>query len=55
MAEHSSECGHITRSGTTTWRGSSVPEAASGSSAVKSIEFSGLTIVAPRLPRTRAT
>ncbi len=24
-------CGHMTRSGTTTWRGSSVPDAASGS------------------------
>jgi hypothetical protein len=36
-----SECGHIARSGTTTWRGSSVPEAASGRNAVKSIEFSG--------------
>ena len=30
----SSACGHIARSGTTQWRGSSVPAAASGSSGV---------------------
>ena len=44
----SSACGHIIRSGTTTWRGSSVPDAASGRSGVKSMKFSRLTIVAPR-------
>ncbi len=30
----SSACGHIARSGTIVWRGSSVPDAASGSSGV---------------------
>ena len=45
----------MTRSGTTTCRGSSVPEAASGSIGVKSMKFSGLTIVAPRRPSLRAT
>jgi hypothetical protein len=30
----SSACGHISRNGTTQWRGSSVPEAASGRSGV---------------------
>ena len=43
-----SACGHIIRSGTTAWRGSSVPEAASGSSGVYSMKLSVLTIVAPR-------
>ncbi len=50
-----SACGHIIRIGTTVWRGSIVPEAASGSIGVKSMKFSGLTIVAPRLPSRRAT
>jgi hypothetical protein len=36
-------------------RGSSVPDAASGSIGVKSMKFSGLTIVAPRFPSSRAT
>ena len=54
---NSSERGHIILSGTTMWRGSSVPEAASGRSGVKSMKFSGLTIVvsSPRLPSSRAT
>ena len=30
LAQSSSACGHISRNGTTTWRGSSVPDAASG-------------------------
>ena len=41
----SSERGHIILSGTTMWRGSSVPEAASGKSGVNSMKFSGQTIV----------
>ena len=51
----SSACGHISRSGTTTWRGSSVPDAASGSSGVYSMKFSCDTIVAPFRFRSRAT
>ena len=51
----SSACGHISRSGTTTWRGSSVPDAASGRSGVYSMKFSCETIVAPRRFRSRAT
>ena len=51
----SSACGHIIRRGTTQWRGSSIPEAASGSMGEKSMKFSRLTMVAPRLPSERAT
>ena len=51
----SSACGHISRSGTTTWRGSSVPEAASGRSGVYSMKFSCDTIVAPLRFSSRAT
>jgi hypothetical protein len=47
--------GHIARSGTTTFRGSRVPDAASGSIGVKSMKFSGLTMVAPRRLSLRAT
>ena len=45
--------GHIIRSGTTTWRGSSVAEAASASSGRNSMKFSGLTIVAAPTCRAR--
>jgi hypothetical protein len=50
-----SACGHIIRIGTTTCLGSSVPDAASGSIGVYNMKFSRLTIVAPALPRKRAT
>jgi hypothetical protein len=43
--------GHICRSGTTACLGSSVPDAASGRRAVKSMKLTGLTMVAPSRPK----